>query len=177
MANHNVVFVGGKWNEPPQSLLCKASSPKGTPFVVEINVPVATEAVPLGKVAANGVSRRKGEARRECFRRKPAQQLPFAVMTPSCENALSERPQTLRQCSIKIIFLLNMRKANAERSSNRPAGEVAKLHPRSISLYNHASASERPPSSSISFSFTARRPSSTVPMSMTSSPVWSINWV
>ena len=42
---------------------------------------------------------------------------------------------------------------------------------------SHASASERPPSSSISFSFTARRPSSTVPMSMTSSPVWSISWV
>ena len=49
------------------------------------------------------------------------------------------------------------------------------LYPRSISLYSHASASERPPSSSISFSFTARRPSSTVPMSMTSSPVWSIS--
>ena len=56
-------------------------------------------------------------------------------------------------------------------------GEAAKLHSRSISLYSHASASERPPSSSISFSFTARRPSSTVPMSITSSPVWSISWV
>ena len=76
----------------------------------------------------------------------------------------------------KIIPLL-LRKANAERSSNRPAGEAAKLHPRSISLYSHASASERPPSSSMSFSFTARRPSSTVPMSITSSPVWSISWV
>ena len=51
------------------------------------------------------------------------------------------------------------------------------LHPRSISLYSHASASERPPNSSMSFSFTARRPSSTVPMSITSSPVWSISWV
>ena len=38
------------------------------------------------------------------------------------------------------------------------------LHLRSISLYSHASASESPPSSSMSFSFTARRPSSTVPM-------------
>ena len=47
-------------NVPPQSLLRKASSPKGTPFVAEMNVPIATEAVPLGKVAANGVSRRKG---------------------------------------------------------------------------------------------------------------------
>ena len=56
-------------------------------------------------------------------------------------------------------------------------GGDARPYPRSISLYSHASASERPPSSSMSFSFTARRPSSTVPMSITSSPVWSISWV
>ena len=47
----------------------------------------------------------------------------------------------------------------------------------SISLYSHSSASETPPSWSMSFSLTARRPSRTVPTSITSSPVRSISSV
>ena len=45
---------------PPQSLLRKASSPKGTPLGYAGNLAATPEAVPLGKVAANVVSRRKG---------------------------------------------------------------------------------------------------------------------
>lgn len=47
---------------PPQSLLRKASSPKGTPLGNAGNFAATPEAVPLGKVAANVVSRRKGSA-------------------------------------------------------------------------------------------------------------------
>ena len=47
----------------------------------------------------------------------------------------------------------------------------------SISRYSHPSASEMPPRLSMSFSRTALRPSSTVPTSMTSSPVRSISSV
>ena len=45
---------------PPQSLLRKASSPKGTPLGYAGNLAATPEAVPLGKVAANVVSRRNG---------------------------------------------------------------------------------------------------------------------
>ena len=49
---------GGSFFVPPQSL--RDSSPKGTPFSAAAKFPATTEAVPLGKVAANAVSRRKG---------------------------------------------------------------------------------------------------------------------
>ena len=45
---------------PLQSLLRKASSPKGEPLGAAGNFPAAAEAVPLGKVAATNGSRRKG---------------------------------------------------------------------------------------------------------------------
>ena len=48
----NVVFVNTENVCLGQSLLRKASSPKGTPFVVKINFPVLPKAVPLGKVAS-----------------------------------------------------------------------------------------------------------------------------
>ena len=52
---------------PPQSL--RDSSPKGTPFGAAAKFPATTEAVPLGKVAANAVSRRKGyHGKRLCLR-------------------------------------------------------------------------------------------------------------
>ena len=52
---------------PPQSL--RDSSPKGTPFGAAAKFPATTEAVPLGKVAANAVSRRKGyHGKRFCLR-------------------------------------------------------------------------------------------------------------
>ena len=45
------------------------SSPKGTPFGAAAKFPATTEAVPLGKVAANAVSRRKGyHGKRLCLR-------------------------------------------------------------------------------------------------------------
>ena len=47
----------------PLSLAALASSPKGTPFGAAGNFAATTEAVPLGKVAANAVSRRKGYSR------------------------------------------------------------------------------------------------------------------
>ena len=47
----------------------RASSPKGTPFGAAAKFPATTEAVPLGKVAANAVSRRKGyHGKRLCLR-------------------------------------------------------------------------------------------------------------
>ena len=52
---------GGSFFVPPQSL--RDSSPKGTPFGAAAKFPATTEAVPLGKVAANAVSRRKGYPR------------------------------------------------------------------------------------------------------------------
>ena len=55
---------------PPQSL--RDSSPKGTPFSAAAKFPATTEAVPLGKVAANVVSRRKGyPSKRLCLRKSP----------------------------------------------------------------------------------------------------------
>ena len=55
---------------PPQSL--RDSSPKGTPFSAAAKFPATTEAVPLGKVAANVVSRRKGyPSKRLCLRESP----------------------------------------------------------------------------------------------------------
>ena len=55
---------------PPQSL--RDSSPKGTPFSAAAKFPAPTEAVPLGKVAANVVSRRKGyPSKRLCLRESP----------------------------------------------------------------------------------------------------------
>ena len=47
--------------------------------------PGALLPLPLGEVDANAVSRRRGRGRsppRDCFHRKPARQLPFAVTTP-----------------------------------------------------------------------------------------------
>ena len=38
------------------------------------------------------------------FRRKQALELPFSVTTPSCENGIAERPQTLRYPEIKNKF-------------------------------------------------------------------------
>ena len=52
---------------PLQSLLRKASSPKGEPLDAAANFPATAEAVPLGKVAATNGSRRKG-----LFLRHPA---------------------------------------------------------------------------------------------------------
>ena len=48
-------------NVPPQSSpVGLDSSPKGTPLGAAAKFPSTAEAVPLGKVAANAVSRRKG---------------------------------------------------------------------------------------------------------------------
>ena len=44
----------------PFSLAALASSPTGEPLGVAVKFPATAEAVPLGKVAANVVSRRKG---------------------------------------------------------------------------------------------------------------------
>ena len=43
-----------------QSLTALTAPPKGTPYGNAAKFPVSTKAVPLGKVAANVVSRRKG---------------------------------------------------------------------------------------------------------------------
>ena len=45
---------------PLSRALRRDSSPKGTPYGNAAKIPVSTKAVPLGKVAANEVSRRKG---------------------------------------------------------------------------------------------------------------------
>ena len=51
---------GGAAGSNPLSLAALASSPKGTPLGDAGKLAATTEAVPLGKVAANAVSRRKG---------------------------------------------------------------------------------------------------------------------
>ena len=56
------------------------------------------------QVLTEGVQQTKPFPPRRRFRRKQARQLPFAVTTPSRENAMPERPQTLRHCSIKNNF-------------------------------------------------------------------------
>ena len=47
-------------DDPLSRALRRDSSPKGTPYGNAAKFPVSTKAVPLGKVAANEVSRRKG---------------------------------------------------------------------------------------------------------------------
>ena len=49
--------------EQPPSVACGDSSLKGTPFGNVGKLAATTKAVPLGKVAANAVSRRKGYSR------------------------------------------------------------------------------------------------------------------
>ena len=56
------------------------------------------------QVLTEGVQPARPFPPRRRFRRKQARQLPFAVTTPSRENAMPERPQTLRHCSIKNNF-------------------------------------------------------------------------
>ena len=89
----------------PLSLLTAfaASSPKGTPFGAATKLPAPTNAVPLGKVAkpqalTEGVS----PPRRAFAESGAADAVPR--YDPSRENAMPERPQTLRHCSIKNLF-------------------------------------------------------------------------
>ena len=56
------------------------------------------------QVLTEGVRQIKTFPPRRRFRRKQARQLPFAFTTHSRENAMPERPQTLRHCSIKNNF-------------------------------------------------------------------------
>ena len=89
------IFPRSGGNRPSRGRLCAATA----------KFPTTAKAVPLGKVAASEVSRRKGcSPPRHRFRRKQARQLPIAVTPPSRENAMPERPQTLRHCSIKNNF-------------------------------------------------------------------------
>ena len=50
----------GRGLERTPSVACGASSPKGTPYGDAAKFPATAKAVPLRKVAANAVSRRKG---------------------------------------------------------------------------------------------------------------------
>ena len=81
-------------------------------------LPAAGLALPLGELSPQVTERAQNSSafpQRDCFRRKQALQLPFSVTTLSRENTKPERPQTLRLCSIKIIFPLMM--CRAQRST------------------------------------------------------------
>ena len=47
-------------DDPLSRAVRRDSSPQGTPYGNAAKIPVSTKAVPVGKVAANEVSRRKG---------------------------------------------------------------------------------------------------------------------
>ena len=89
-------------------------SSKWEPLAVHTKFISLPRPLPLGKVDANAVSRRRGLGRfpqRGCFRRKPALQMPLSSTTPPRENAMPDSPQAVRHCSIKIILPLFMRRA------------------------------------------------------------------
>ena len=73
--------------------------------VGELSKPEAlTERAYAVALSAKVSSTAKAFPPRRRFRRKQARQLPFVFTTPSCENAMPERPQMLRHCSIKNNF-------------------------------------------------------------------------
>ena len=59
-------------------------------------------------------------ARSAALSQKAALHLPFPATTPPRENAMPERPQTLRLCSIKNNLSADDAQSAAERISNRP---------------------------------------------------------
>ena len=58
---------------------------------------------------------------RECFRRKPARQLPFTFNDPSRENGFQKRPQAFLKPEIINNFSAEYAQSNAEGIPNRPA--------------------------------------------------------
>ena len=84
------------------------------------------KAVPLGKVAANAVSRRKGHSTAALrFRRKQAPQMQFPAATPRVKRQFWKIRRFSRIANLKIYFPLIMRRAT--RSAFKivlcPAGE------------------------------------------------------
>ena len=111
----------------PQSSLRDASPLWDGAFGIAVQFPAkvqslrARQRLPLRgswqnrQVLTEGVQSAKTFPPRHRFRRKQARQLPFAFTTPSRENAMPERPQTLRHCSIKNNFSAIYAQSNAER--------------------------------------------------------------
>ena len=106
------------WNrEYPLSLTSFGSSPKGAPLCIAAKFSATAEAVPLGKVASPQAMT-EGVARSAALSQKAALQMPFAVTTPPVKMRL-ERSAERDKREIKIIFPLNMARAQAEAIQNR----------------------------------------------------------
>ena len=73
---------------PPQSRFAPCQLPQGDALDTAASFLLTAKAVPLGKVAANAVSRRKGySTAAPRFRRKQALQMQFPAVTPSVKKA------------------------------------------------------------------------------------------
>ena len=78
----------------------QSTFPKGTASAVAAKFPAQPKGVPLGELSS--VARLRGLS-----------------LNPTRENAMPERPQTLRHCSIKNHFSAIHAQSKAERISNR----------------------------------------------------------
>ena len=90
------------------------------------------KAVPLGKVAANAVSRRKGySTAAPHFHRKQTLQMQFPATTPPVKKASVALRRVRQTRKFKIIFPLNMARAQRRpfKIVPRPAGERAQKAP------------------------------------------------
>ena len=117
---------------PPQSRLAPCQLPQGDAFGTATKFPFTAKAVPLGKVAANAVSRRKGySAAAPRFRRKQALQMQFPATTPPVKKASVALRRVRQTQKFKIIFPLNMARAQRRpfKIVPRPAGERAQKAP------------------------------------------------
>ena len=127
----------GRAAHPLSHGLRRASSPKGTPWAMPQTFSSPPKAVPLGKVAANAVSRRKGySTAAPHFRRKQALQMQFPATTPPVKKASVALRRVRQTRKFKIIFPLNMARAQRRpfKIVPRPAGERAQKAPPSGEL-------------------------------------------
>ena len=109
---------------------------RGHLYAATAKFPATAKAVPLGKVAASEVSRRKGCSRRAAASagsRRGSCRLPLRPLLVKMQCRSVRRRSGI--ALLKIFFPLNMRKANAERIQNRPA--------RSANAYSVSTRSNR----------------------------------
>ena len=114
-----------------------AMTERASSLALWYSLAAALKAVPLGKVAANAVSRRKGHSTAPPrFRRKQALQMQFPATTPPVKKASVALRRVRQTRKFKIIFPLNMARAQRRpfKIVPRPAGERAQKAPPSGEL-------------------------------------------
>ena len=131
------MFVEKSSSETPLQPHCvRQLPPRGRLYAATAKFPATAKAVPLGKVAASEVSRRKGCSRRAAASagsRRGSCCLPLRPLLVKMQCRSVRRRSGI--ALLKIFFPLNMRKANAERIQNRPA--------RSANAYSVSTRSNR----------------------------------